>query len=164
MKKKPEAIDCENYFLKNRSVQSQVISAIRHWNQSDLQTASHHHEDGLSLHRVQVRFHNPGTGCYANSTLNLLFSLPPFLRFLDQIPPQISNLADEMRRLARVPSSVTAECTDVRKIVGLPFSGDSQEDSHEFLTALLHKLESSLGDYSIASPPPFMCCRGPRVL
>ena len=80
MKKIPEAIDHEKLF----SQKSLCSESSNLWNQSDLQTASHHHEDGLSLHRVQVRFHNPGTGCYANSTLNLLFSLPPFLRFLDQ--------------------------------------------------------------------------------
>ena len=84
----------------------------------------------------------------ANFILNLLFNLPPFLHFLAQIPSHIANLTDDIRTLARFPSSVIVECTDVRRVLGLPLSGDGQENSHEFLTALLKKQESSLGDYS----------------
>ena len=84
----------------------------------------------------------------ANFILNLLFNLHPFLHFLAQIPFHIANLTDDKRTLARLPSSVIVECTDVRRVLGLPLSGDCQENSHEFLTALLKKQESSLGDYS----------------
>ena len=123
----------KNYFLKNPSVQSQMLASIQEWNHS-IPPPRQHHEDISSLHKVQVRFRNPG--------------LPVFVQFLEQVPPNTCALVDELRRLSKFPSSVTAECTMVRRLVGLPFSGETQEDSHEFLTALLDKLETSLGDRS----------------
>ena len=99
-----------------------------------------------------------GSGTPAtNSTLNLLYSLSVFVRFLENVPLNICTLVDKLKLLSRLPSSDTAKCTVVRPLVGLPFSRKTQEDSHEFLTACLNNLEFSLGNrsslISLASVP-----------
>ena len=86
----------KNHFLKNASIQTQILDTIEEWSWSANQPVLHY-EDIPLLHKVQIQFRNSGTTCYANSTLNLLNSLPVFVRFLENVSPNICTLVDERR-------------------------------------------------------------------
>ena len=49
----------KNHFLKNASIQTQILDTIEEWSRSANQPVLHY-EDIPSLHKVQIRFRNSG--------------------------------------------------------------------------------------------------------
>jgi uncharacterized UBP type Zn finger protein len=99
-----------------------------------------------------IRYENSGTDCFVNATLNSLFSLPNFLKFLKNPNVELKSgrgiLFNELLRLANFNTQIVTSSAIVRQIVA-SFSPQEnfwrgQHDAGEFLNKLLEALQDEL--------------------
>ena len=95
-----------------------------------------------------VRLQNPGTWCYANASINLLFSSPPFVNYIRNCfeNPNRSPLIEQLHALLIQNNEDIGSIEAILKIVSrnndpnTDFRRQRQQDAAEFITTLLTHL------------------------
>ena len=99
-----------------------------------------------------VRLQNPGTWCYANASINLLFSSPPFVNYIRNCfeNPNRSPLIEQLHALLIQNNEDIGSIEAILKIVSrnndpnTDFRRQRQQDAAEFITTLLDHLKDTV--------------------
>ena len=99
-----------------------------------------------------VRLQNPGTWCYANASINLLFSSPVFVNYIRNCfeNPNRSPLIEQLHALLIQNNEDIGSIEAILKIVSrnndpnTDFRRQRQQDAAEFITTLLDHLKDTV--------------------
>ena len=114
------------------------------------------HQGQLPDQKV-VRLKNPGTCCYANASINFLFSCPGFVTYVKNCykNPNRSPLIQELHALLMLKNEDIGSIEAILEIVSrkndanTDFIRPIQQDAAEFMTALLTCLYNTVQEKTI---------------